>query len=160
MITKYKGEWKKGMFNGKGNLYKNTYYNTTDPNLQKISGYGPINKNLQYWYKGNFVDSMFHGYGKYKSDSKKFKGEFEQNVFSGSGELKVIDPSDSRLISRYIGNFMNGKYSGEGKLWVNLGKRKGKKKENFYDGKWVDGNAVGTFIVSYYKSKITYTGPL
>ena len=122
-LSRYKGEWKNGMPNGKGikHFYKTDSY-----------------------IEGNFVDSFAHGYCKqtfeqtqtWEKTQPYYEGEFNRNNYDGKGEYHYGDGD------YYKGEWKDGKYNGQGaayskrfdKTWV--GEYKNDEK---VDGNWVRG---------------------
>jgi len=120
-LSRYKGEWKNGLPNGKGikHFYKTDSY-----------------------IEGNFVDSFAHGYGKqtfeqtWETTQPYYEGEFKKNNYDGKGEYHYGDGD------YYKGDWKDGKYCGQGaaysklinKTWV--GEYDNDKKVN---GDWVKG---------------------
>ena len=121
--SRYKGEWKNGVPNGKG--IKHFY---------KIDSY----------IDGNFVDGFAEGHGKqtfeqtwtWEKTVPYYEGEFKRNNYQGKGEYHYGDGD------YYKGEFKDGKYHGQGaayskrldKTWV--GEYKNDEK---VDGNWVKG---------------------
>ena len=91
--SRYKGEWKNGLPNGKGikHFYKTDSY-----------------------IDGNFVDGFAEGYGKqtYEQTWEKmvpyYKGEFKRNNYHGKGEYHYGDGD------YYKGDWKDSKYHGQG----------------------------------------------
>ena len=94
-LSRYKGEWKNGLPNGKGikHFYKTNSY-----------------------IEGNFVDSFAHGYGKQTFEQTQtwektvpyYEGEFKRNNYDGKGEYHFGDGD------YYKGMWKNNKYHGQG----------------------------------------------
>jgi len=92
-LTRYKGEWKNGLPNGKGikHFYKTDSY-----------------------IDGNFVDGFAEGYGKqtYEQTWEKtqpyYEGEFKRNTYNGKGAYYYGDGN------YYKGDWKHGKYNGQG----------------------------------------------
>ena len=125
--SRYKGEWKNGLPNGKG--IKETF--DTDTTQYSI-------------LDGNFVDGFAYGYGtqifritwNWEKTTPYYTGEFSRNEYHGFGEYHYGD------YSYHKGEWRNHKMNGHGayysdimgKTWVGT----------FYDdkkgaGKWVSG---------------------
>jgi len=94
-LSRYKGEWKNGLPNGKGIKY---FYKTDS------------------YIEGNFVDSFAHGYGKQTFEQTQtwektvpyYEGEFNRNNYDGKGEYHFGDGD------YYKGMWKNNKYHGQG----------------------------------------------
>ena len=120
-LSRYKGEWKNGLPNGKGIKH---YYKTDS------------------YIEGNFVDSFAHGYCKqtfeqtWEKTVPYYEGEFKRNNYQGKGEYHYGDGD------YYKGMWEDGKYHGQGaayskrlnRTWV--GEYKNDEK---VDGNWVKG---------------------
>jgi hypothetical protein len=121
--TRYKGEWKNGLPDGKG-----------------VKEAFATNKRDYYITEGNFVNGNAEGHGKqtFKQTHEKiapyYEGEFKNNKYNGMGEYNYGDG----VI--YKGEFKNGMCDGDGveycenkkKIWV--GVFRDDKKVN---GKWI-----------------------
>ena len=119
-LSRYKGEWKNGLPNGKGIKH---YYKTDS------------------YIEGNFVDSFAHGYCKqtfeqtWEKTVPYYEGEFKRNNWV-KGEYHYGDGD------YYKGEWKDGKYNGQGaayskrldKTWV--GEYKNDEK---VEGNWVRG---------------------
>ena len=119
-LSRYKGEWKNGLPNGKGIKH---YYKTDS------------------YIEGNFVDSFAHGYCKqtfeqtWEKTVPYYEGEFKRNQWV-KGEYHYGDGD------YYKGEWKDGKYNGQGaayslrinRTWV--GEYKNDEKVN---GGWVKG---------------------
>ena len=94
-LSRYKGEWKNGLPNGKGIKY---FYKTDS------------------YIEGNFVDGFAHGYGKQTFEQTQtwektvpyYEGEFNRNNYDGKGEYHYGDGD------YYKGMWKNNKYNGQG----------------------------------------------
>ena len=119
-LSRYKGEWKNGLPNGKGIKH---YYKTDS------------------YIEGNFVDSFAHGYCKqtfeqtWEKTQPYYEGEFKKNNWV-KGEYHYGDGD------YYKGEWKDGKYNGQGaayslrtnRTWV--GEYKNDEK---VEGNWVRG---------------------
>ena len=119
-LSRYKGEWKNGLPNGKGIKH---YYKTDS------------------YIEGNFVDSFAHGYCKqtfeqtWEKTVPYYEGEFKRNNWV-KGEYHYGDGD------YYKGEWKDGKYNGQGaayslrtnRTWV--GEYKNDEK---VEGNWVRG---------------------
>ena len=118
--SKYEGEFKDGLFNGKGIF------------------------NFDGEYKGDFKNGLFHGKGTYNFDGLKYKGDFKDNLFHGKGVLTYADGH------KYSGDFKIGYYHGIGiETFVNgsiysggfkKGEPHGEIIQTFADGAKFEGN--------------------
>jgi hypothetical protein len=92
--SRYKGEWKNGLPNGKGTL-------------EFVKGYHSI-------IEGNFIDGFAEGPGRqifdreYEKMVPYYEGEFHKNLQHGKGEYHYGNGS------YYKGEFQNGKFHGQG----------------------------------------------
>ena len=92
----YIGEFKKGLFHGKGELFN-------------------VNNNLIE--KGNYENDCLEGQGKRILDGNKYyEGQFKKGLYNGNG--KICDANDKLV---YEGDFINGKYDGNGNLFYDNG---------------------------------------
>ena len=94
------------------------------------------------WYKGDLLNDIPHGYGKYYWNSKEFyKGNFFHKIlpnigdwmngkFNGHGLKKLADGT------KYEGNWTNGRPNGQGSSTYPDG--------STYTGNWVMGEATGS----------------
>jgi hypothetical protein len=120
-LSRYKGEWKNGLPNGKGIKH---YYKTDS------------------YIEGNFVDSFAHGYCKqtfeqtWEKTVPYYEGEFKKNNYDGKGEYHYGDGD------YYKGDWKDSKYHGQGAAYSKLinrtwvGEYDNDKKVN---GEWVKG---------------------
>jgi hypothetical protein len=96
--NKYCGNFKKGKYNGYGELY-----------------YQNIGENIVYpiYYKGYWKNDFKHGKGfMIYSDGSSYQGKFYFNELNNYGKYTHPDGS------YYLGNFSNGFQSGKGKLFT------------------------------------------
>ena len=108
-LTRYKGEWKNGLPNGKG---ARESFETPTKDYSII--------------EGNFVDGVAHGHGKqtfrktWEKMTPYYEGEFQKNNYHGFGEYHY------GCGSYYKGEWINNKQNGKGadysiiidKTWV------------------------------------------
>jgi hypothetical protein len=141
----YSGDFKNGLFNGKGKFFyklnKMTYegewkdgkpHGKGEENFPGIGEYeGYFQNGLKHgkgkmvWkdgsdrvYEGDFAEGYMHGEGVLKKDKGYFKGRFDHNN-KISGAMKTE-------LGEYAGPFLRGEMSGRGKFtWYN---------GNVYDG--------------------------
>ena len=122
----YIGTVKYGAFNGSGTLSS------------------PDNK---YLYNGEWKDGMKHGTGQLITDTIKYSGKFENDLFSGSRGILCDEKGNI-----YEGDFLNGKYDGYGHYKMSNGDIYiGEFKDGLFDGKGQltdkDGNVFdGNFV--------------
>ena len=98
----------------------------------KKNGFGVLKWNDGDYYKGNFKDDNFYGWGIYYSNSTQslFKGAFKNNQIYGFG----IEEWKNKNNSKFIGNYINQKREiGTLKFNDNL-KYEGKFNENNFNG--------------------------
>lgn len=111
----YYGDFKSDLYDGYGKKYEliNTVNNT---------GY---TQSYQCIYEGNFKDGLYNGQGKeyhydaeytFEKDTEEFphlyyEGEFIQGKYCGNGILY-------NTTEKYIGSFFDGKYNGYGTQWI------------------------------------------
>eukprot|EP00826_Nyctotherus_ovalis_P052638 TRINITY_DN6713_c0_g4_i1.p1 TRINITY_DN6713_c0_g4~~TRINITY_DN6713_c0_g4_i1.p1 ORF type:complete len:168 (+),score=39.82 TRINITY_DN6713_c0_g4_i1:48-506(+) len=134
---RYKGEWKRGVFDGKGEY---------------------VNSKSEV-YKGTFVKGKREGYGEMQySTGLVYKGQWAGNLKNGKGEVRWQNGNF------YIGEFKNDKYEGKGKIFSKADDNcahvfEGELKEGYANGK-------GTLVKIYedtidfvlVKSREVYTG--
>lgn len=113
----YEGEFKNGLFNGKGIL---TWSNAA-------------------CYKGEFKNGLMDGKGNYVgSDGSKYEGDYKDGILDGKGIL-VFANGD-----RYEGEFKNGLFNGRGVSFnANGDKYEGEFINGRFDGKGVFNNKAG-----------------
>ena len=187
----YEGYFENGKKHGKGLLYYNNnekiYFNGIfdmdnyiegvlyDPDGNKIyEGIFKNNrpkegKNIKLYnlngeleYKGDLLDSLFHGYGilyekgKYEenrifSEYKylKYEGEFKENDYNGFGKLYIDHYLGKYLL--YEGNFKNNLFYGNGKIYY-------QNKNICYDGEFSSNKLNGKGIKYYKNGKIKIKG--
>lgn len=123
----YVGQWKNGRIWGKGTYtWKNsgnTY--TGDWVNGKMHGFGTFTwANTGMTYTGYFADGKRNGQGALiGKDGEKYIGDFVNDLFEGNGELEYSNGE------RYEGQFLAGKRHGQGTLFSKKGKKK-------YSGLW------------------------
>ena len=130
----YKGEYGKGMKNGKGNY---------------------SSKDNQYIYDGNWVNDKKEGNGDLFDHGIKYSGAFKNDLFEGSGNL--IDKEGNI----YEGEFINGSLNGMGHMiksngesYVGMfkeglfnGKGQLTTKGDIYDGEFIEGKKQGMGVL-------------
>jgi hypothetical protein len=151
--SKYSGYFKNDQFDGRGTLY---------------SSNGSI-INSGDWKEGNFVVVVASNseiektsdrtktklpfcpglgvkdncYGKYKTASVMYEGEFKKNKFDGTGSLTFQD------IFKYIGEFKDGLFNGSGELiYIDGIKYVGSFKDQMFHGKGIKYDAAGQILES------------
>jgi len=101
--SRYKGEWKNGLPNGKGTL-------------EYIRGCHSI-------IEGNFINGYAEGHGRqifdveYEKMVPYYEGEFYRNIQHGKGEYHYGNGS------YYKGEFQNGKFHGQGVEYCHIRKQ-------------------------------------
>lgn len=125
----YEGNWKDGVFNGEGTLYKE------DGSIKK--GTWENGRLIQTYYKNNTDEGFYDGYvldGKpdgigsmlYRNGSH-YEGSWSNGLWSGSGTYYTKTDT-------LTGEFVNGKLSGAGIY---------KSQHFLYDGEWLDNKPDG-----------------
>ena len=128
----YEGEWKNGMFYGKG-IAKDTNGTMIGQFEKNLMISGKVNFIDGSSYEGEFKNDQFHGKGKYvDNDGSFYVGEFKLGYEDGLGKL-VYNNGDVME-----GQFKNGYLNGKGK-YIYGGKLKG----DLYEGDWLDGEMTG-----------------
>lgn len=105
-------------------------------------------------YTGQVKDGKANGYGKafiYFSEIKDttnehlgvYQGYWKDNAFHGKGDLRGNFDGFSSGKTQYIGEFENGKYHGEGKLWPRYNTYK---EGRFIKGVYVEGSAPAPVV--------------
>ena len=90
------------------------------------NGYG-IYHGEDFTYKGEFQHGSFHGNGELTQGTRKYIGEFSNHQYSGQGKIY----ENKKIL--YEGEFLHGRSHGYGTLYVN--KLFGKDKEVVMEGK-------------------------
>lgn len=144
----YRGKWFRGVRSGEGELkkFEGKIFKGIWKQDQMIQG-EVTNRKIGIKFKGGLKDFSYHGLGKLVKTSKGFQdvyeGEFMLGKYKGEGELKTSNGD------HFNGHFLNGKPNGRGKMIYSDG--------SSYEGDWSDGkrNGKGKMI---YKDKSTYEG--
>lgn len=158
-ISKYKGEIKNFLRNGKGEYISETETYIGDWKEDQKDGEGVIKYTDGIEYKGQFKKDKFNGRGEMTwPDGTYYSGDFCHNVFHGKGYLKGNNThtyngyfsrglfnGEGEFIwtkgvnmNRYKGNYSSGKKDGMGELYFNNG--------NVYRGGWESGIPQGEGI--------------
>lgn len=136
----YTGEYKDGLFHGKGLLIDNDY-NTFEGDFRNgyLHGKATILYNSGIKYSGYVKYDKYHGQGKLILNNNSFyEGDFEDGVKDGYG-VYILENGD-----KYEGNFVNDKYGGKGVFtYKDDPKFKSKK------GEWVHGLLDGDSEITY-----------
>jgi len=169
------GKWKNDMQNGYGEYYENNKPVYKGHLIKgRKSGYGEYYIKGFLKYRGFFIDDKYDGEGLSISSSSFYYGKWLFGKKNGNGieyfndknlddkfpyefyfkDLKFIDMPNMPIIFKYcyVGNFMNGKKNGKGKLY-NIPKKK-----LIYDGEWENGLKSGEGTEYYCDGKLKYKG--
>lgn len=163
----YEGYWFKGVAEGKGTFYSSkmnfTYIGEFKNNFFHGKGKETFSDNTVY--EGMFSNGLREGEGKYiYSDSSYYTGNFKNNQYNGNGTFKW---KDGRF---FIGSWKNNQMNGKGEFhWDKENKYIGEYKNNcrggfgiynykndYYEGKWVNGLPHGEGKM--YKNGETFSG--
>ena len=148
-----KGELKKGrIFFPNGDFYEGEISDSV------YNGKGKIITQNKDEFIGEFVDGEKNGEGKmtFSDDGTEYTGNFENNNFNGTGNMKWKDGVE------YKGNFNNNCFEGEGILFNNEGEKyEGNFENNLFHGKgkytYLNGDEYeGNFEYGIRKGKGTY----
>ena len=119
-----KGNWKDGELIGWGYQY-----------------FGKTSEFSGDSYEGNFLNSRYHGYGKYIdiSEDAVYVGDWNNGKEDGKGKIVFGEKSETPQ-AYYDGDFKNGKWHGYGtKYWGESGQYA----KNKYQGEWKNGEPGG-----------------
>ena len=145
--SQYIGLFYNNEFNG-WNIYINSngviYVGLFINNFLNGKGYC-YNPEIEYMYKGDFINTKKEGFGEEFFSGYKYIGQFFNDKKCGNGEM-ILKNNDI-----YKGNFSEDKFNGKGKYIWN-----GNKKE--YEGYFVDGKIHGKGYLTwgegmYYKGE-------
>ena len=128
----YEGNFKNGLFDGKGYYKDKNYIYKGEYLLGKKSGKGKLeNLETKTIYEGEFKNDMKNGYGiEQYSDGIIYQGYFKDNKKEGMGKLIMKNNSG------YEGQFKKNKICGKGIFkWSET---------KMYDGEW-DNNEISGF---------------
>jgi hypothetical protein len=114
-------------------------------------------------YTGEVKDGKANGYGKAfiglfevrdttKDHLGVYKGYWKDNAFHGKGDLRGNFDGFSSGKTQYIGEFENGKYHGEGKLWPMYNTYK---EGRFIKGVYVEGSAPAPVVKKDEPTKVS-----
>lgn len=139
--TYYKGEWKDGKRNGKGDYISVDLTYSGDWIEDEMHGEGSF-KYLQSGesYTGGISNGAKHGYGVFKyANGDEYDGQWENGTCHGKG--KMIWKSTQ---TTYEGDYFNNQRTGYGKCVFN----EGTPQESTYDGEWMNDtfHGSGTWI--------------
>ena len=145
---KYCGTWKNGLQDGDGIKYCTQTNKTLIIKYIGIfkgallEGSGKIYINDYLYFKGNFINNKYNGFGKIYYNNKKIRyvGNFKNNLKDGNGKLYDIK---GNLI--YEGNFKEDKKSGKGDLYdpsFSL-------VTTIYSGEWDNDKYNGKGLINY-----------
>ena len=146
----YEGEWRKGMFHGRGVCYygeygcEHRYEGEFQNGLREGTG-------TMYYPSGNVYEGMWHlgkreGHGKFswKESGSYYVGEFKDGEMSGQGEIVYAFSAQSPSVqfvqaNRYLGSFEKSLRNGKGTFYYANGA--------VYTGDWRDNrkNGQGVF---------------
>ena len=121
------------------------------------------NTEANHIYRGDFLNSLRHGYGTDCTNNSKYEGEFRKDKKCGKGKIKFEsgdtyegDFNDNKFNGyghykwfknghEYKGNYLNGKFHGEGFYqW---------EENEYYNGEYVNGVKEGEGEISYSDGK-------
>lgn len=148
----YYGDFKSDLYDGYGKKYEliNTVNNT---------GY---TQSYQCIYEGNFKEGLYNGQGReyrydaeytFEKDTEEFphlyyEGEFIQGKYCGNGILY-------NTTEKYIGSFFDGKYNGYGTEWI---LNSSSSKVYRYEGYYRDGKMDGPGKKYFPNGQVLYDG--
>lgn len=157
----YLGQLNKGKFEGKGELeiegiskYKGEFKNDL-PNGKGIF----VDFENDYKYNGDFENGLKHGKGIIEfSDGTKYEGEFKNDLYDGIGVIKFKNGN------KYEGEFFEGNIKGKGKFIWNEGYKYDGEYDDFmkngfgkfywndnkyYEGQWLNNKQHGKGTIFY-----------
>ncbi|WP_248930464.1 stalk domain-containing protein [Paenibacillus hamazuiensis] len=113
----YEGQWSKGFMNGSGKLYKEDgrlWYDGITMVDNSIQGTGTFYYNNGAFYKGELVDGIGSGQGKFFNENGKlvYEGQFKEGLFEGKGKMFYADGN-----LKFEGEFHEDEASGMGKQY-------------------------------------------
>jgi len=140
----YKGYWKKGLLDGIGIQYNETFIYEGYFKEGKKNGKGiQIYKKENEKYEGEWKDGNYEGYGiYYYSNGNKYIGQWKNNIKEGFGELIWANGK------KFIGYFKNDNRDGFG-IYLN-------EKNNISLCFWIGGKKYGIEKCFLNKNKINY----
>ena len=92
-------------------------------------------------YVGDFEDGRPQGSGLFESRAVRYEGEFRQGRFCGQGTILYKDEQGGRVVSSYVGRFLDDKEHGDGTFYFANG--------DSYMGFFKNGAPVGEGIYSH-----------
>lgn len=126
----YEGHWEHGKKKGKGRILYRTgdvYEGYFELNLREGEG---VYKGKESEYEGSWKDDLQHGFGKETwKDGTSYEGNFVYGVKEGNGRFQYT-------FGYYLGEFNNNLRHGKGKMSFSDGK--------FYDGQWKNDKMHGS----------------
>ena len=142
----YEGEWKNGLKHGKGILKKENMIYDGEWEKGIINGYGNIKwLKTNNFYEGNFKNSLLDGNGCmiWNDVNEKYLGQWENNFQSGIGvHLYYENKGEFKMLrNRYFGEWKNGKRNGFGIFYYSNG--------SFYKGLWENDKKNGFGIMNF-----------
>ena len=153
-VDKYDGEWKNGMFNGKGTLTSEigtlvaNWINNIPTGSVIFTSYNGDK------YIGEMKNGKQDGFGTYTyPNGDKYSGDWKNGVQDGKGEYAYYDGG------KYTGEWKNGKQNGVGiQLWANGSSYSGQIRNNQAHGRGVKTDKIasceGNFINNKMNGKI------
>lgn len=110
----YEGEFKEGMKQGQGKLFKNNGVLKYEGHFEndELSGFGVFHYGNGMRYEGDFENNLRHGTGVeyYFGDSVRYNGNWKNGLYDGIGQY--FDQNKSY----YQGSFQGGKFHGIGQV--------------------------------------------
>ena len=139
--SRYAGEFKDGLFHGKGTLtWPNGGHYEGEFEHGLMNGQGTIHSSNGDLYIGDFVDGLIAGKGKMtRENGEWYEGEFKNDTFHGQGVFTTVSGD------QYSGEFIDGVLSGEGRITFTNG--------NSYEGGVQDWTFNGKGIYRYASGK-------
>ena len=141
--SKLEGLWKNGeIFKGRIISTDGSYYEGKIKDAEANGEGNFTDSNGVNVYRGNFLNSDFHGYGmKLFIDKANYQGNFEKNEMHGNGKLTFEDKS------LYEGAFIESVINGQGIYKI---------KEHKYNGEWKDNKPQGEGTYYFNKNGSVY----
>lgn len=111
--SRYEGNYKEGKKDGYGKVkhVNGDVYEGKWKKGKKVGyGYGSRTFSLNNWYKGEFKDELYHGYGTLLNDVSVYEGEWKNGKMHGYGKITYYDNVT------YEGDWEGGLPYGYGKM--------------------------------------------
>ena len=144
----YKGDWKKGLKDGKGKMILEKFDYNGDWVKGQKHGMGVCT-----WYKYGRKERKAMEMQKLNTENNSYEGEFKNNKICGNGFM--IWYSDTN--EKYIGQWENNKREGVGiQIWYDI-KGDNKYLKTRYVGEWLDNKRNG-YGVFFYSNGSKYEG--